>query len=102
LECQQRAPDYQSKPDCRRTSRESLLELVLIGGSVPPLGYQLRRTVGIYDRVDVESKPSGKKDASEKTYVPQLKKARDRQEVHDSFHVLAIVDRSEPRQKHSE
>jgi hypothetical protein len=102
LECQQRASYDQPKPDRRRTPRESLLELILIGSCVSSLCNQLGGSIGIYDRVNVERKPAGKENASDNTDVPQLKKARDGQEVHDSFDVLTIVDGSQARQEYPE
>jgi hypothetical protein len=102
LERQERASDNQSKPNRGSAARQSLLELFLVGGSVPPLGYQLCSAVGIYDRVNVECKSTTKKDPSKKAQVSQLKKARNSQEVHNRFHVLTIVDGSQTRQKYPE
>ena len=101
LECQQRASYNQPKPDRRRTPRESLLELVLIGRCVSSLCNQLGGSIGIYDRVNVERKPSGNEGAPEGPYMPQLKKARDRQKMNEGFDVLTIVDGSQSGQEDS-
>jgi len=52
--------------------------------------------------VALRDKSATKKDASKKTQVSQLKKARNSQEVHNCFHVLTIVDGSQSRQKYPE